>query len=63
MNEFEYKLPEIKTYFDPNDSMTIIQDRVDSISRIVSRIIIKTGDEQVRQRLIELGWTPPSMKN
>ena len=31
----------------------------DSIHEVISRKIVHTGEEQIRQALIKLGWTPP----
>ena len=37
----------------------VLEDELSSIRETISRRVIDTQEEQARQALIRLGWTPP----
>lgn len=41
----------------------IIQTICDDMQTVVSQKILNVSDEQIRQALIRLGWTPPENAN
>jgi hypothetical protein len=47
----------VKTYADPNTGR-IIQE-VFNYENVIMKQVMETKEEQIRQALIALGWTPP----
>ena len=38
-------------------------DDIENTRQIISEMIINTQEEQIREALIKLGWTPPKAQN
>lgn len=54
--ENKYKVTVATNYFGDGD----IETKVTNLAGEVSRFVISTREEQTRQALIGLGWTPPA---